>query len=79
METTMQYALPVVPAIVLYWSALAVYFVVHGRRRARHELAKRMELAGNDDFEISLHLPIAGFVVAAALPLVLLLLLALIS
>lgn len=79
METTIQYALPVVPAIVLYWSALAVYFVLHARRRARHELAKRMELAGNDDFELSLPLPIAGFVVAAALPFVLLLLLALIT
>jgi hypothetical protein len=79
MQTEIIRSIPIVPALLLYWSILVAFFVVQTRRRARHELAKRVEVAGTEDFEISLPLPIAGFVVAAALPLVLLILLALIA
>jgi hypothetical protein len=68
--------IPIVPILLLYWSALVVFFVVRARRRARHEIARHAGLAGDDDFPIVLSVPVAGFLVAAAAPLVVLLILA---
>ncbi len=73
METTILRAIPVLPALLLYWSVIAVAFVVQARRRARREIAHRAQRAG-EDFEIALSIPLGGFIAAAALPIVVLLL-----